>query len=209
MTFISYIYLIGSQAMHDKNIYLLRHGDTGLKNQYVGSSDVSLSPQGLSEVVESCAYLSNINFDTILCSPMKRCVETVKNLSSSCSIQYHDFLKEIDFGRWEKKTFEEIVESDKVEIDNWVNNPDTFTFPGGESLEHFQLRVITAANYIHQSESKVMLIVCHGGIIRHLVCNLLNISQEHYLLFDIHPGCFTTIRLHSEGGVLTGLNLRG
>jgi alpha-ribazole phosphatase len=209
LTFVSYIHLIGSNAMHDKDIYLLRHGDTGLKNQYVGSSDVSLSPQGRREVEKSCTSLSNITFDTVLCSPMKRCVETVNYLSCSCPVLYQDFLKEIDFGRWEKKTFKEIIESDKGEIDNWVNNPDTFTFPDGESLAHFQTRVILAANCIHQLDTKVILIVCHGGVIRHLLCNLLNIPQEHYLLFDIQPGCFTTIRLHSEGGVLTGLNHRG
>lgn len=150
-----------------------------------------------------------VNFDTVLCSPMKRCVETVSYLSSSCSVLYKDFLKEIDFGRWEKKTFQEILASDKLEAENWVNNPDTFSFPEGESLEHFQHRVDKAAKYIHVSDCKTILIVCHGGVIRHLICNLLKIPNEKYLLFDIHPGCFTTIRLHSEGGVLTGLNHRG
>lgn len=36
--------------MHDKDIYLLRHGDTGLNKRYVGSSNVSLSPKGIEEV---------------------------------------------------------------------------------------------------------------------------------------------------------------
>ena len=195
--------------MHDKDIYLLRHGDTGLNKRYVGSSNVSLSPEGINEVKKSCSYLSRVNFDTVLCSPMKRCVETLSYLSNSCSVLYQDFLKEIDFGRWEKKTFQEILASDKLEVDNWVNNPDTFSFPEGESLEHFQVRVAQAANFIHKSDGKVILIVCHGGVIRHLLCNLLEIPKEHYLLFDILPGCFTTMRLHSEGGVLTGLNHRG
>lgn len=195
--------------MHDKDIYLLRHGDTGLKNQYIGSSDVSLSPKGHAQVEKSCTYLSKVDFDAVLCSPMKRCVETVSYLSCSSSVLYQDFLKEVNFGRWEKKTFDEIVDSDQVEVDNWVNNPDTFTFPEGESLDHFQHRVFKAANCIKDSDSKAILIVCHGGVIRHLICNLLHIPKEHYLLFDIHPGCFTTIRLHSEGGILTGLNHRG
>lgn len=195
--------------MHDKEIYLLRHGDTGLKNRYVGSSDVSLSPRGLDVVEKSCAYLSEVNFDTCLCSPMKRCVETVSYLSSGCLVQYLDFLKEIDFGRWEKKTFQEILLTDQLEVDNWVNSPETFSFPEGESLENFKVRVAQAANFIHKSDGKVILIVCHGGVIRHLLCDLLKIPREHYLLFDILPGCFTTMRLHSEGGVLTGLNLRG
>ena len=195
--------------MHDKDIYLLRHGDTGLNKRYVGSSNVSLSPKGIEEVKKSCSYLSKVDFDTVLCSPMKRCVETASYLSSTCSVLYQDFLKEIDFGRWEKKNFQEILASDKLEVDNCVNDPDRFTFPEGESLEQFQYRVTQAANYIHESDGRVILIVCHGGVIRHLLCNLLKIPKENYLLFDIHPGCFTTIRLHSEGGVLTGLNHRG
>lgn len=195
--------------MHNKEIYLLRHGDTGLKSRYVGSSDVSLSPGGLDVVEKSCAYLSGVDFDTILCSPMKRCVETVSYLSHRCVVQYLDFLKEIDFGRWEQKTFQEIVQCDKLEVDNWVKNPETFCFPEGESVDHFQARVAEASHFIYTSDGKAILVVCHGGVIRHLLCDLLKIPKEHYLLFDIHPGCFTTIRLHSEGGVLTGLNLRG
>ena len=195
--------------MHDKDIYLLRHGDTGLNKQYVGSSDVPLSPNGVNEVIKSCAFLSTINFDTVLCSPMKRCVDTAAHLTCSCPVLFHDFLREIDFGRWEKKKFEEIVKSDKAEVDAWVDDPETFSFPGGESLKHFQQRIIEAANYLQESNDKIILVVCHGGIIRHLICTLLNIPDSQYLLFDIYPGCFTKVRLHKEGGVLTGLNLRG
>lgn len=195
--------------MHDKKIYLLRHGDTGLMNRYVGASDVSLSRRGIDIVVKSCAYLSQINFDTVLCSPMKRCVETIGYLKTSCAVQYLDCLKEVDFGRWEKKTFQEILQFDKREVNNWANHPDTFTFPEGESLVHFQERITETANFINTLDGEVILVVCHGGVIRHLLCDLLKIPKEHYLLFDILPGCFTTMRLHSDGGVLTGLNLRG
>ncbi|PHR26909.1 MAG: hypothetical protein COA36_10650 [Desulfotalea sp.] len=195
--------------MHDKQIYLLRHGDTGLKQQYVGSSDVSLSPQGVDDIIKSCSYLSTIDFDAVLCSPMKRCVQTVAQLSCSCPVQFLDFLREIDFGRWEKKKFVDIVQTDKTAVDLWVNNPDTFTFPEGESLENFQQRITTAAQYLHRSKAKTILVVCHGGVIRHLLCNLLKIPKEQYLLFEIQSGSFSIIRLHEEGGVLTGLNHRG
>ncbi|MFT5698600.1 MAG: alpha-ribazole phosphatase [Desulforhopalus sp.] len=195
--------------MHDKEIYLLRHGDTGLKHQYVGSSDVSLSPKGTKEVIKSCGFLSAIDFDTVLCSPMKRCVETVAHLSCSCTIQFHDSLREIDFGRWEKKKFEEIVLTDKAEVDAWVASPDSFTFPEGESLEHFGQRITSIANHLHGLQGRVILVVCHGGIIRHLLCNLLKVPKEQYLLFEIQSGSFAQIRLHKEGGVLTGLNHRG
>lgn len=195
--------------MRAKDIYFLRHGDTGLTGQYIGSSDVSLSPQGVREVTKSCTFLSTVDFDTVLCSPMKRCVETVAHLSCSCPVQFHDFLREIDFGRWEKKTFKEIAVSDQKSVDAWVKNPDTFTFPDGESFQHFSKRIATAEKFLYESDGRTILVICHGGVIRHLLCKLLKIPREHYLLFEVYSGAFSRVRLHPEGGVLTGFNHRG
>lgn len=195
--------------MQEKELYLLRHGDTGLKNQYIGSSDVPLSPRGIEEVKRSCGFLSNIDFDAVMCSPMKRCTETASHLRTSPSIQILDFLREIDFGRWEKKTFQEIIQDDQDEVDSWVQKPETFCFPEGESLIDFQKRIVTATDFLYETTAKRILVVCHGGIIRHLLCSLLRIPKEQYLLFEIQSGCYTTLRLHPEGGVLTGLNLKG
>ena len=195
--------------MQDKEIYLLRHGDTGLKNQYIGSSNVPLSPRGVEEVKKSCGFLSTIDFDAVLCSPMKRCTETASHLTTSPSIQILGFLREIDFGRWEKKTFQEIIQNDQDEVDCWVQEPETFCFPEGESLIDFQKRIVTATNFLYEINGGRILVVCHGGIIRHLLCSLLRIPKEQYLLFEIQSGCYSTVRLHPEGGVLTGLNLKG
>jgi broad specificity phosphatase PhoE len=195
--------------MHDKVIYLLRHGETGLKDVYVGSSDVSLSAHGREELVGTCKKLSTVPFDTILCSPMKRCIQTVAEISTQCRVEVYDFLKEIDFGRWEKKTFTEIVKSDSKLVDAWAGQPETFCFPEGESLPHFHERIATAADTLYKLPGKTVLVVSHGGVIRHLLCQLLKISAKHYLLFDVMPGCYATVRLHSKGGVLTGLNHKG
>ncbi|BHH83151.1 histidine phosphatase family protein [Desulforhopalus sp. 52FAK] len=195
--------------MPDKEIYLLRHGDTGLKNQYIGSSDVSLSPRGIEEVKKSCGFLSSVDFDAVMCSPMKRCTETAAHLTGSPPVQILDFLREIDFGRWEKKTFQEIIQNDQDEVDRWVQKPETFRFPEGESLIDFKKRITTTTDFLYQTDGERILVVCHGGIIRHLLCSLLRIPGEQYLLFEIQSGCYSTVRLHPQGGVLTGLNLKG
>lgn len=195
--------------MHDKQIYLLRHGNTGFNKRYIGSSDVPVSPQGVLDVKESCDFLSSIDFDSVMCSPMKRCVQTLSYISTSKTVQYFDYLKEIDFGRWEKKAFADIVEEDKELVDSWAQNPDEFCFPEGECIPAFQNRILSAATSLYEVQAKRILVVSHGGIIRNLLCHLLRVPKEQYLLFDILPGCFSTIRLHEEGGVLTGLNLRG
>jgi broad specificity phosphatase PhoE len=57
-------------------------------------------------------------------------------------------------------------------------------------------------------EEKI-LIITHGGIIRHLLCLLLGLEAEKYLLFEVKSGCISSLRLFDEGGLLTGLNITG
>jgi alpha-ribazole phosphatase/probable phosphoglycerate mutase len=58
------------------------------------------------------------------------------------------------------------------------------------------------------SEEKI-LIIAHGGIIRHLLCLLLGLDAEKYLLFEVKPGRVSSVQLYDEGGVLTGFNITG
>lgn len=193
--------------MQEKIIYLLRHGNTGFKNRYIGSSDVPLSPEGREEAKSICDYLTTIPLDKILCSPLKRCRETVSYLKTGLRIEYDNCVKEIDFGRWEKKSFQEICHIDQSLVDNWVSDAENFTFPEGESLLDFKNRVVLAASHLERSQCKHILVVCHGGVIRHLICSLLRVPHSQYLLYDVHYGSIAKIHMHECGGVLTGLNL--
>lgn len=186
----------------------MRHGDTGLKGRYVGSSDVPLSPLGFKQTRELCAYLSTIPFDIVLCSPMLRCRQSIEALQRK-DVLYYDFLKEIDFGVWEKKSFDEIAGDYKGLVDKWAKQDENFVFPGGEAMSSFYERIARCTQHLRTIEEKEILVVCHGGIIRHLICELLHIPKENYLLFDVAPGCYSTVKLFSEGGILTGLNLKG
>jgi broad specificity phosphatase PhoE len=51
-----------------------------------------------------------------------------------------------------------------------------------------------------------LLVISHGGVIRQLICSCLGLGPENYLAFDIQPGLCSVIELHSQGGVLVGLN---
>lgn len=195
--------------MDTKEIFLLRHGDTGLTGRYVGASDVDISIEGREQVSLLSMELKEHNFDQVFLSPMKRCRQTFDVLGLSCDVQVSDNLKEIDFGLWELKSFSEILKTDKDLIDNWVNSPATFSFPGGESIKRFRSRVATFSHEILKNENEKVLVISHGGVIRLLICIWLKISTDNYLLFDIKPGAYSKINLHTEGGVLTGLNLGG
>jgi alpha-ribazole phosphatase len=171
--------------------------------------DVPLAAQGREQVCKTGRMLQDKGIKKILCSPLLRCRQTLEALELPVPCQFNELLREIDFGRWEGKTFAEIVDSDKELVDSWTTAPESFSFPEGESVESFKNRVAACKLHLENLTDDHILVIAHGGIIRHLLCLLLGFDSHKYLVFDVMPGCFSSIRLFAEGGVLTGFNIQG
>jgi broad specificity phosphatase PhoE len=195
--------------MAAKKLYFLRHGDTGLRGRYIGRTDAPLTDKGRAQARQAAGLLQAKNISKIVCSPMLRCRQTLEQLALSCPCCFNELLQEVDFGRWEGKNFREIVQGDKQLVDSWVNDPATFSFPDGESLVAFNKRVAACKILLEQMPEEKILIIAHGGIIRHLLCLLLGLDAEKYLLFEVKPGRVSSVQLYDEGGVLTGFNITG
>lgn len=195
--------------MEEKVVYLLRHGDTGMIGRYIGSTDISLSQVGIKQVINSAAILQEAGIERAFCSPLLRCRQSYDLLGLECDYSVDDHLREVDFGSWEKKSFAEIVERDKNIVDSWVAAPENFCFPGGESLVHFRKRLQQFTATLDEFSEKRLLIVAHGGVIRHLLCLFLKLGVDKYLVFDVQPGRFSSVNVYPEGGVLSGFNIGG
>jgi broad specificity phosphatase PhoE len=195
--------------MVEKQLYLLRHGDTGMQGRYIGSTDVPLAKHGRARVEGTGEILRRRHIEKIVCSPMLRCRQTLDLLDLPSPCHFNDLLQEIDFGRWEGMDFTQIVHSDKELVDVWAKSTDTFSFPGGEALTAFRKRIALFRDQLNAMAEERILVISHGGIIRHMLCLLLGLDQDNYLIFDVQPGSFCSLRLHDGRAVLTGFNLRG
>jgi len=188
------------------NIGLFRHGATTFVNRYVGSTDIALSAEGIAEVKRQHDFLAAQGFDTVYCSPMQRCLQTHRLLQFQEECIVDERLREIDFGDWEGRTFEEIVRSTPDLVAQWGRNTADFGFPRGENIDHFRKRVQSFCKLLQNQRGGNILILTHGGVIRHMLCHLLGLSAENYLYFKIETARLTMLQLYSEGAVLTGLN---
>lgn len=195
--------------MAAKELYFLRHGDTGLQGRYIGSTDAPLTDKGRAQARQVAGLLQVKGITRIICSPMLRCRQTLEQLALTCPFRFDELFREVDFGRWEGKNFREIIQLDKELVDSWVSDPASFSFPDGESLAAFNKRVAACKILLEQMTEEKILIITHGGIIRHLLCLLLGLDTEKYLLFEVKPGCVSSVQLYDEGGVLTGFNITG
>jgi alpha-ribazole phosphatase len=190
-------------------LVILRHGEiTGSHNTYLGITNAHLSKRGQEQAAETATQLSKHAFDAIYCSPLYRCQEMLEKLNRPEKVTLDERIQEINFGLWEGKTFSEINEQYPEYVSKWAQGDSDFCFPEGEQISDFHSRVSNFAHQLYALKSRRILIVSHGGVIRHLICALLNISFDNYLYFKIDYGRFVLIDLHSEGGVLTGLNRR-
>jgi broad specificity phosphatase PhoE len=193
-------------------LILIRHAATEAseKKLLLGSTDTGVSSAGLEQLERLSALVEPYKPGSWYCSSMQRAVQTVEKLKSCGVIDQQcivdERLKEIDFGRWEQKSFTEIELSDPDLIQAW-SQYDDFVFPGGEAVAAFAGRVAEMLDVFRSAGEKQIGIVTHGGVIRNMICLSLGISTRNYLLFSVNPASLTIIDLYPEGGVLAGLNM--
>jgi alpha-ribazole phosphatase len=190
-------------------LFLLRHGRTDLTGRLAGSMDVDLNSVGIQQVQSLRPVLAREGFKKVFCSPMRRCRETARLLDLHTDIIHTEDIREIDFGLWEGKDFSEIEKNHPKKVRDWIEDPEGFCFPEGECRADFILRVERFKTMLQGLPDEKVLIISHGGVIRHLICSYLGLSFEKYLLFNIHEAQFSIVECFSEGGVLTGLNKGG
>jgi broad specificity phosphatase PhoE len=193
-------------------LILIRHAATEAseKKLLLGSTDTGVSSAGLQQLERLSALVEPYKPGSWYCSSMQRAVQTAERLQSCGVIDQQcivdERLKEIDFGRWEQKSFTEIELSDPDLIQAW-SQYDDFVFPGGEAVAAFAGRVAEMLDVFRSAGEKQIGIVTHGGVIRNMICLSLGISTRNYLLFSVNPASLTIIDLYPEGGVLAGLNM--
>lgn len=134
-------------GMSEKKIVvtLIRHGETAgnKEKRYIGTTDESLSDEGIRQICELKEILSKTN-DNILvfASPMTRCQETAKLLFPENKIHIIDGFREMDFGDFEGKNYVEL--SGNKDYQAWIDSGGRLPFPNGESRELFIKRSVCA-----------------------------------------------------------------
>jgi len=143
-------------------IYLIRHGSTtaGENHLYCGSSNVPLSDNGR-------ALLTKADFtpDVLISSPLMRCIETSQILFPNTKIKISSELREMDFGRFELHSYEQL-KTDTQYIDWITDETGDYVCPGGESKNSFFDRISkTFVREVSLLNCNTAAFVLHGGVI--------------------------------------------
>jgi len=196
-----------------RELILIRHcqsRDAG--ERYIGRTDTPLTEQGRKQAKVLCSSLSLLPLATLYCSPALRARETLRpllNKDPSLKVVVLPDLQEIDFGKWEGLSFEEIQAQAPERVAEWAKGELNFTFPEGESQELFWQRVRQVGDRLLVGAEKRVAVVTHGGVIRYLLCHYLGFPPEKNRSFQIDLGSMTTLAFSEGYAVLKGLNAHG
>ncbi len=91
------------------DLLITRHGRTGAGEVMLGGQlDVPLAPEGRAEADALARRLAGVRIDRIISSPMLRAIETAQAIATGRPIEIDDRLRELDYGRWESLSYDEI-----------------------------------------------------------------------------------------------------
>ncbi|PIY08326.1 MAG: hypothetical protein COZ18_12840 [Flexibacter sp. CG_4_10_14_3_um_filter_32_15] len=204
-------------------IYLIRHTTPKIeKGVCYGFSDLEVADSYKKElsvlskkVIQNLKkqYYKNAKQEEILIytSPLQRCSVLAKDLKINLQNYFHPKikrnknLKEMNFGDWELKKWNEINET---ELKQWTDNFVTEFAPNGESFEVLNERVLDFwQKNIKSEKGKIALIVCHAGVIRSILCHALQIPLQKAFSVSIAYGSISKLKVfetHTQVEFLNG-----
>jgi broad specificity phosphatase PhoE len=152
-------------------LILVRHGETAGQSsiRYYGVTDVPLSELGRDQARQARLRIPGETFETVWASSLCRAWESAQIIAPKHSVRIEFDFREIDFGRWEGLTREEIEVVDPLLHSDWQTKKPGFEFPEGERRADFRRRIERGLVRLRQTGVFSALVVAHKGVVRTLL----------------------------------------
>jgi len=193
-------------------LYLLRHGaiDWPEADCFIGQTDAPLSSEGRLQANALRNELQNVEFAAVWASDLVRATETAGIIFAgrAAGVRTCRELREIKLGEWDGLPRDRVRQSHP---DLWrARGEDLAGFrpPGGESFRDVQQRVVPQIARITEETQGTACIVTHAGVIRMLICHVLQMPLTNLFRIRLDYGSVSIISYSPERVEVCALNLR-
>lgn len=187
--------------MTARRLVLVRHGETAGQSsvRYYGATDVPLSGLGERQMRRAGAALAGERFDAVYSSRLRRSRLGAALVAGRAPHPLAAF-DEVDFGRWEGCTRDEIAARDPAAFARWQADPETFVYPDGECRQAFHHRVTAGLDAaLARAAGPQVLLVVHRGVIAVALAELLGLDAAERRGLDIPLGSIHVLRGDRSG----------
>ncbi len=187
---------------NSRKIYLVRHCEPDLPKQSsicLGRKDLPLSNKGLKQAENLRIFFSKLNIEVVYSSPLVRALKTAEIISNGdiqCEIV--DNFTELDVGKWDGMSFDEIKEKYPKEYEERGKNFDTYIIEEGESLLACKDRALKAFSKVVNESKGNIAVISHAGVIRTILSDIMNISIKESFSYKLEYGSICILRYNSN-----------
>lgn len=189
-------------------IIFIRHGETEFNKQklFFGHLNPPLNETGREQLKNTKILLKKMekNIEIVYSSDLSRCVESMEILEIDEKIEkkLEKNFRELNFGMFEGKTYEQIEKEFPVEVEEMKNNWKKFKAGTGESLEELMERVTTQIEKIvKEFKGKKILVVAHAGVIQTLISYYLTGGLDIYWKVKVDNGSISKMIVNEDNFV--------
>jgi probable phosphoglycerate mutase len=166
-------------------LVLTRHGETvwHAEDRYAGSSDIPLTPRGERQAQLLANWSSTAGLQGVWSSDLVRARRTAEPCAAAAGVtmKVDARLREIDFGRAEGLNAEEIHTRFPGAYEAFERDPVGHHLPDGERPERGADRALEGLrDMCAEWPDGRLLVVCHGTLIRLVLCRLLGLPLPDY-----------------------------
>ena len=188
-------------------LYLVRHGPTHAKGM-VGWTDL---PADLGDTAALARLSAHLPAEAlVVSSDLMRCVATADALQGGRPRLPHDpALREIHFGAWEMRRFDDVEAEDPAHISAFWQEPGLVRPPGGESWHDMRARTDAAVDRLLAAHAgETLVIVAHFGMILGQLERALGVPTTEDFAQKIDNLSVTELEHHPAGWRVGQVNHR-
>ena len=191
-------------------LLLIRHGRTRLHkdDRFWGKTDIPLSIIGIKQAGHLRDRLAAEKITAVYSSTLSRARVTAEIIAAGHKLEVKPSaeLCECNFGYIEGLTYPEIKRL-YPSLAEELNDRTAVTFPGGESLDQLNKRVMTFLKRLEKHKPQdTVAVIAHGGPIRLIICNLLGFEQKHWQQLRVDLASLSIVETYPQTAILSLLN---
>lgn len=192
---------------------LVRHGQTPTTGSVLPgrAPGLHLAEAGIAQaeaVAERVAGLKRV--DEVVASPLERTRETARPIARSrgLKVRIDRGLLECDFGEWTGRKLSELRRTQ--EWKTVQSFPSGFRFPGGESFNEMQQRIVDfLAGLVADHPGETVVAVSHADPIKAAAAHALGTHLDLFQRIVVSPCSVTAILYTQTGPVVLAVNSTG
>jgi len=211
--------------MNERNIILTRHLDTqyNTSGSLMGREiDLEIKNDENVDILISKIAMASNSMDIkaantlLVSSPLRRCIQTSQVIAKALHLPENILLiselTETDMGDFTGKEISKLRSEYGELIDQWMHEPENFTFPGGESYKDVKKRVKIAMEKLRKeifmNHYQNIFVCTHVDIIKMLLFEILGVSFNERRKISIPNGSISKIAINREKEMqILGINI--